>query len=261
MWAKIVAFFMAILAFFGIKINKPIEVRNAEKLSSFNVISECRYLQGACTDGEYVYQAFSHQVESENEGNYIFQIDAETFDVVRKISLTAGHMNDMTYNPKTNKIISVNSGGTNSKADRITVIDPDTLEIIDTVNVGNYIFAMDYDPVNDVYYAGKYGASLLILDSGFKVIGEYPIDCGDYTKQSICYADGKLYFLLYGTKVSKPNVIRVFSTTGEFLYDHEIGIDKGEPEGLFRLDGTFYVTFAENDYTKGGIYRLAPFEK
>lgn len=259
MWAKIVAFFMSILALLGINIKgNTTHPPRIEEVSSFSVISECRYLQGACTDGKYIYQAFSHQVESTKEGNYIFKIDAKTYEVIDKVALTAGHMNDMTYNSRINKIVSADSASATSKSYMVTIIDPETLEVEEKINIGKgiYIYSIDYDAVNDIYYAGRYDKSIIVFDSKFNIINEISVDFEDYTKQSIVYNDGKLFVLLYGTKVSKPNIIRCYSTNGNFLYDYEIGIDEGEPESLFKLNGKFHVTYSAENYTMGVIYRL-----
>lgn len=255
MWEKIVAFIMSVLAFLGVSVgeNKPVV-----RVSVYSVISECRYLQGACTDGKYIYQAFSHQVNSEKTGNYIFKISAKTFRVVDRVPLTAGHMNDMTYNPRTKRIVSANSGGTGSKAYMVTLIDPETLAVVDTKNVGRNIYSIEYDPANDIYYAGCYDSEVLVLDSDFRVTGSFPVSFDDYTKQCVCLCDGKLNFLLYGKKVSKSDIIRTYSTSGELLGDYELSIE-GEPEGLFRLGGKFYATYAIKDYTRGAIYRLNEF--
>lgn len=257
MWTKILAFIMSILAFFGININKP--VPEIEKVMTIKPITECKYLQGACTDGEYIYQAFSHHASSTKDGNYIFKIDAKTFKVAEKAALTAGHMNDITYNTEIKKIVSAQAGGAGGKVSQVDIIDPLTFEILETIDIGQNIFSIAYDSSSNVYYAGKPNGNVLVLDSNFKIKEKFSVNFENYTKQGICCRDGKLYFLLYGTKVEKPNIIRCYSVKGDFVSDYVIHDIELEPEGIFFLEDKLYVTYADKDYKTGSVYRINNF--
>jgi len=244
---KLISFILAILALFGFK------EKDYKKCASFSVISECRYLQGACTDGEYIYQAFSHQVNSEKKGNYIFKIDAKTYKVKEKVALTAGHMNDMTYNSKTGMIVSAQSGGTGSKAYMLTFIDTQTLTVQSEKNIGRNVSTIAYDAERDCYYACTYDPKLLTLDSDCKIISEVDLDFNGYTRQGTCFRDGILYFLLYG---ESGNCICRYSAEGTLLGDYKLDIPTGEPEGIFFIGENLYVTYSGDDYKQGIIYRI-----
>jgi len=173
--------------------------------------------------------------------------------VRKKAALTAGHMNDMTYNSKSGMIVSANSGGTGSKAYLLTTIDPITLTVQSETNIRRNISTIAYDESRDCYYACTYDPSLLTLDSGFRIQSEVRLAFDGYTRQGMCYRDEILYFLLCG---DEDNCIRCYTTDGSFLYDYPLDIPSGEPEGIFWLNGHLYVTYSAEGYKKGIIYRL-----
>lgn len=82
-------------------------------------------VQGACTDGRYAYFAVQEYT------TVILKYDMRNWKLVKKATVSdLGHANDMAYNTLEDVIVVANN---NAREDVLTLLDPDSLTVIDTV--------------------------------------------------------------------------------------------------------------------------------
>jgi hypothetical protein len=231
-----------------------IKVGSTEYISLFSPIPQNLNLQGGCSDGEkYYYQVFMRRDNASNQEDNdvnIVKIDLATKEIV-KISETMklNHANDITYNPKTKKLILCHN---KPHRDRLSVISPETLEVEKMVELDVEIFGISYNERYDSYVVGlSYGKSFCMLDSEFKCIEgkKYsPTPLTDrYVTQGICSDDEYVYFAFWDGRTADKNpdefqnTIGVYSWGGEFigLLDFNVGVI--EPENLSFVNGDLYL--------------------
>lgn len=211
--------------------------------------------QGGGTDGKYFYQALIKKDTQTNEVNNIVKIvktDLETGKVV-KISedLSLNHANDITYNPKIGKLVVVHN---NPYRDRISFVDPETLEVTETKMIGMKIYSIAYNATYDRYVVGLSGGqTFTILDSEFRKISSSafqptPLTTGYITQGMEC-DDQFIYFVLY-----KQNVITVYDWSGNFVSLITLDIKSIEPENVFIYKDELYVGCGTSTGTK--IYKI-----
>lgn len=198
--------------------------------------------QGGYTDGKYFYQAFlrpdiqSGEVENEV---IIVKYDMETETVVKESEiLKLNHCNDITYNPKVEKLIICNATG---RKNIVSIMNPDTLELDGEVDLGFEIFSINYNEKRNQYVVGIAGGqSFRLLDENFQTIGEIydpTTRTVGYTTQGNCADDEYIYFLLYNN-----NVINVYDWNGNFVSWIKLDIPNNiEPENISVVGNTFYI--------------------
>ena len=110
--------------------------------------------QGGCTDGNrYIFRA----LVAEDELPTILQkIDFATGEIVlEKNNTSYGHANDMTYNPDDNMLYIAHSSSTSI----VYKVDADTLELVDTINIGTAIWGIAYNAVDKLFIVGTVGSA------------------------------------------------------------------------------------------------------
>lgn len=265
---KIVAFFTAILISLGI-ISAPVNAKQT-KVMEFPGQYGCNIVEGGCTDGKYLYITLidtSAKTERENPASgdialsatkcRVIKIDTSAWTVSKySEELKIDHANDMTYNPKTNKIL-ISNNEPNFNA--ITVLDPYTLQIeskhilLNKTDTDNSlkpikIYSISYDEANDCYYCGISNSSNFVkLNSDFtyaKDLIGYDMNLlrGDnskaYTRQTIETDNGYFYSTFY-----LPNSVFKYSFEGELIGKYEFENQNGEAEFSFFLNNEFYVCY------------------
>lgn len=201
--------------------------------------------QGGCTDGKkYFYQAFVYRdCPSKQEHNEvrIAKIDVESGKIVQlSKTMWLHHANDLTYNPKTHKLLVCNNA---PHRNWLTVLDPDTLEMERTVELPVEIFGITYNEKRDIYAAGiSFGKSFCLLDADFHVIDDkiYPPSplTERYLNQGIGSDDDFIYFAFFDAYTLKDdpqnfqNTVATYRWDGTFagLIDFDIG--PHEPENI-----------------------------
>lgn len=197
--------------------------------------------QGGYLDGNYFYQAFIKKDTASNEANNVVRIvksDAKTGKII-KISgdLALNHANDITYNPKINALLVVHN---NPNRSLVTLVDPDTLEVIRTVTLPLNIYCMTYNEERDMYVVGiSGGQNFIFLDADFKVVGKVHVattKTAGYTTQGASSDNDFIYFVLYN-----QNVITVYDWEGRFVTIIVLNVGNIEPENISVVNGEIYV--------------------
>lgn len=204
--------------------------------------NEINITQGGYSDGNYFYQAFIKKDKESNERNNVVRIvksDAKTGKLVMTSGdLALNHANDITYNPKLHALLVVHN---NPNRTLVTLIDPDTLEMVRTVNLPFDIYCISYNEKRDLYVAGiSGGQNFRFLDADFNPVGDLHIATSKttgYTTQGVSTDDDYIYFVLY-----KQNVITVYDWEGNFVKIIKFNVGNIEPENVSVVNGEIYVT-------------------
>ncbi len=201
---------------------------NIEKDAKFD---KSATVQGACTDGEYAYFAV-------NRGDTkILKYNVSTWKLKKKSStLSLGHANDMTYNPKKNTIIVANHEPDHRK---LTFIDPNTLTVTGEKKIKLKIYSISYNEARNQYVVGISGTyDFAILDSKLNVVKKFKgVDTG-YLRQGMDCDDNYLYFAQSGTN---GNIIVVYNWSGKHV--DTIKVDKSmEIENIFHVKNNVFIT-------------------
>lgn len=144
---------------------------NSDQLTNssmdYSVVAELRHticgdsnhsLQGGCyvdSLGHFVF-AFTPIDTSVTKTTIIIELDTDFATVIQRYeSVNYGHANDMTYNPKIDKIVVSSTGHQpeSSYVGKVILLDPYTMEVTATVDsITNSVTAISYDRVADEYY-------------------------------------------------------------------------------------------------------------
>ena len=189
-------------------------------------------MQGGCTDGKYGYFCMEDQKNDyENTDIHrtcLVKVDMETNELVDVSDpLPLGHSNDMCYNSRTNQLLVVHCGYNTEGSKRVSLVDPDTLQIIENVSLPFGIYCMAYDEVSDRYMVGRGGGrDFAILDSEFKVeIDRVQVGAADYCSEDRLITQGGdcdsdcVYFVLGGLNDGEPwvNYLVAYDWNGNFI--------------------------------------------
>ncbi len=214
--------------------------------------------QGGYTDGTHQYQFFIKKDDVSKQKNNIVRLvkydieKQETVAVSEKLYLN--HANDLTYNAKEDVLLASHC---HFYGNRISMISPETLEIVDSVDIDMDIYCITYNEAHDRYAVGLHGGQdFRILDSDFEPIG--PIHKATdltegYTTQGCASDDEYIYFVLYS-----ENVITVYDWDGNFVSLIYLDI-LGETENISVVGEDIYVVTSAED--GAAIYKIDSLEK
>lgn len=226
-----------------------------------------RGFQGGCSDGSrYYYQVLMHYVLEDRSKDFscIAKVDLLTKTVVKYSGiLRMDHANDITYHP-TRHLLMVTNNAPNTT--RVTLVDPDTLEIVGQEESPVPLYALEYSPTYDRYVAGISGRrEFCFLDKDLQRIDDNAYRTNPvtdrYTKQDICADDHLLYFILWdGKHKDMPdfqNTVALYDWEGNSrgLLHFNIGVK--EPESISIVGGEIFAVCGSG---KSGptIYRFTP---
>ena len=205
-----------------------------------------RVAQGAASDGTFVYLALRN---SDDSGSVItkHRLDDGSLVAVSPV-LDLGHANDMTFNTAKNVLV-VAHGQTEGKI--LTLVDPDTLEFIEDVNIEKGSGAITYNPNTDSYAISQGGKSLRMLDKDLKYVTSFDRTKPDgYTAQGMGSDDQYIFFPMSG---SSQNILDTFDWEGNPVGQIIIPT-KHESESLFHVNGRHFVAFNVNGSTVYEIF-------
>lgn len=227
------------------KCDQRYAAKATELFSVYTPLESNKDVQGGCSDGgKYYYQVFMRRedvFDQEHNEVRIAKIDMESGEVVKlSRNLWLHHANDMTYNPKTNKLIVCNN---KPHRNWLTVLDPETLEVERTVELSVEIFGITYNEKRNIYAAGiSFGKSFCLLDEHFRVIDGRiyePSPLTDhYTNQGIGSDDDFIYFAFWDGKTlcddpeNFQNTVAAYRWDGEFAGCIDFDIGPREPENI-----------------------------
>lgn len=130
-------------------------------------------LQASAYNSQKNTVVFSFSAVSGDANGLLIETDTD-YTVQNRAVLSINHSNDLTYNPRTNKIYSAN-GEVNG---RIDVINTGTLSLESPINVGLSVPVanISYDNVHDQYFICTTDHQVYLMDSDFNVtlIGALP---------------------------------------------------------------------------------------
>lgn len=201
--------------------------------------------QGAASDGTYVYIALRN---SDDTGAVIvkYRLDDGSF-VAKSPVLQLGHANDMTYNTAKN-ILVVAHGQKQGKI--LTLVNPETLEFMEDVNIEKGAGAITYNPATNAYAISQGGKSLHMLDKDLGYVTSYERTKLDgYTAQGMGSDEGYIYFPMSG---SGQNILDTFDWEGNRITQIILPTPH-ESESLFYVNGRHFVSFNHNG---GTVYEI-----
>ena len=224
-----------------------------------------RGFQGGCSDGQrYYYQVLMHYELADRTKDYscIAKVDMKEKRVVKYSDvLHLDHANDVTYHPKRNLLMVTNN---KPSYNRITLVDPETLEIVGYETSPVPLYALDYNPERDMYVAGMSGKrEFCFLDRDLKRIDDKTYRTVEFTdrctKQDICADNNLLYFILWDGKHKDmddfQNLVAIYDWNGRFCGTLDFNIGAQEPESISILDGEIYAVCGVKDPI---IYHFEP---
>ena len=225
-------------------------------------------VQGACTDGKYAYFAVL------GNSTVILKYDMSTWKLAKKATVGGlGHANDMAYNSKEKFIVVSNNYGSD---DVLTILDPSTLKVKDTVEATAVkeakkddsakkassssssgvlnqddneiddeeeeevlnLYSIAYNASNDTYIAGISGTyHFAVLDKDFKQIKRIKGVNTGYTRQG-CDCDGQY---IYFAQSGGDNVVVIYDYDGKQVDMISLG-HSHEVENLFHVGKNFFLT-------------------
>ena len=196
--------------------------------------------QGCATDGEYGY--FITLYKAINKGAIWKVRLSDWTQEAAAARLPLDHGNDAAYNSKKHQLIVVNNA---PNYDTLTIVNPDTLEVIEQIKPGFEAYSIGYNAARDQYLIGISGSfDSYITDGDFHVIRRIPgIDTG-ITKQGADCDDTYIYFPQWDDKNDK-NYIMVYDWEGNYV--NCLTVDSWlEIESMFNVNGEIYIAFAGN---------------
>lgn len=214
----------------------------------------CRIVQGACTDGVYLYICLNDGASS-GAVSAIVKTELATGNVIATYeNKLIDHANDLTYNSKTNEILAVHNSPYRQK---VSVFDAETMELKEVVTVRHEIYSIEYDEDGDCYWVGiSHGYDYARYDSSFKKYAEFKGVDNGFTKQGMDADDKYVYFVLYNT-----NCIVVYTKDGEYVRQIDLPVTSGEPENISHVGDVFYIVYNNSAWNGGIIYETTIREK
>lgn len=216
--------------------------------------------QGGCTDGTYIYRCL---VKHDDENTIIQKIDMFGNIVLEKVNHSYGHANDMTYCSKDKMLYIAHSSST----DIVYKVDPNTLDYVDTINIGKTIWGIDYNATDDLFVLGGVGdAYLSVYTYDFEFMYRIKEDNAftGSVRQGIT-SNGNYIFVnldnAYGTVEGNENGSRimVYTWNGMFIKSYHLAIKEIEFAALYEnslIIGT-YEGRDENNVKSGELYKVA----
>ena len=224
-------------------------------------------VQGGCTDGVYAYYTMNRRTVDNCK---IVKMRLSDYKIVMVSEiLPIDHGNGITYNPDTNQLI-VNNCTKNPK--RLTVINPDTLKVIRTVDISipstmtgssssestgiTGFSSITYNRKKEKYVVLTKGKSgFLFLDKNFNVMEYMPLDYKNTGKLWQCIDSTDEYLMIaHSPGSAAQNVIAVYDWQGRFV-TNIILLNQYELENIYHVGTQFYATYYVTDYSSGELNR------
>lgn len=208
-----------------------------------------RYVQGGCTDGQYIYVALNDGKKADSK-SVIIKCNPSNMRVVKTYkNLQFGHGNDMCFNTSTDELIVVNSSPNGKLLNIYNAADMSLKEI---VTLEKSVHGLTYDAEADCYYAAVSGAAEFVkLDADFNILETHAMQPCDDTKQNLDLVGDYLCFLRYN-----DNLVEIYTKDGEYVRSVNISLEVYEPEFICHIGDTMYVGCNLLTYTGGCVYTI-----
>ena len=214
--------------------------------------------QGAVSDGKYGYfiQANpSYNLNGVNkEACKVIKVDMTTWEIVQvSDALDVCHGNGMGYNSKINKLVISHN---KPEYQKISVVDPETLQVEKVVTIDRAIQSIAYNAKRDQYVVRISGSwNFAILDADFNEVAYY--ETGMKTplgSQCMTCDDDYIYMLDSGvTKMPGVECFTVYNWEGKYLGVYVIP-SMQETEAIVICGSEYYITFFNGSGTR--VYKM-----
>ncbi len=224
-----------------IAMDKGITFVNVKKLINKLPAKKPGYsvMQGGGTDGKYAYYALINKSVTP-EHALIYKYDLETLELV-KVSepLPTAHSNDIAYDAKNNRLV-ISRCTADDGWLCLDIVDPETLELKETVTTAIANRAVDYIPETDQYILAS-NWTLTLTDSNFNRISSFNCSDPQYTSQGCCVYGKYLIDVRYVSK-SDVHYNVIHTLDGKYICTAPVyGLSGAEPENMFIYDGRFIM--------------------
>lgn len=205
-------------------------------------------MQGGGTDGKYGYFVMNECGSTAEVKSKIVKVDLESWEIVAEAhDFYMCHANDVAYDAKHHRLLVSHC---NVDAHKISVIDPDTLSLVEVKTIPTRHFAMAYCAQRDQYAVGKSATyDIAVLDENFEMLYDFWGEDG-HVKQGIECDEDFIYFFQTGCRY---NWIFVYDWDGKYFGKIPVPM-VGESEHLFFKDGQFIASFNNFHEKTGEIY-------
>jgi hypothetical protein len=194
-------------------------------------------MQGGCTDGKYGYFIMNELGSTDAVKSKIVKVDLDSWEIVAEAhDFYMCHANDMAYDAKHNRLLVSHC---NVDSHMTSIIDPETLTLIEVKSIPTRHFAMAYNAKRNQYVVAKSATyDLVVLDENFEPLHLIEGEDG-HVKQGIECDDDFIYFFQTGVR---NNWIFVYDWDGKYYGKIRVPM-VGESEHLFFKDGQFVASF------------------
>lgn len=208
-----------------------------------------RYVQGGCSDGQYIYVVLNDG-KSSNSKSVIIKCNPSNMKVVKTYkNLQFGHGNDLCFNTSTNELIVVNSSP-NGKL--LNIYNAADMSLKQIVTLTRSVHGLTYDAGENCYYGAVSGATEFVkLDANFNIVATYAMQPCDDTKQNLELIGDYLCFLRYD-----DNLVEVYTKDGQYVKSVDVPLDAYEPEFICHIGNTVYIGCNLLTYTGGCVYKV-----
>lgn len=185
--------------------------------------------QGGTTDGTYIYRAL---VEHDDQPTKLQKLDMTGMLVLEKVNTSYGHANDMTYCEKDGLLYIAHSSSTSI----VYKVDPETLELVDTINIGPAIWGIAYNPVDELFVLGLVGSAFLsVYNYNFEFMYRIKMDnaFSGMVRQGLACTENYIFVSLdnaYGTILDndKGSRIMVYTWNAMFIKSYHLAMNEIE---------------------------------
>lgn len=209
---------------------------------------ESLHLQGGGTDGRYGYYLMLETLDSGDGRTKLVKVDLESWEIVAEVhDLELGHANDLTYDPRQNRLIVTPCGP------KLYVLDADSLAVTEALTLDTQQYSLEYHPGKDRYVAGisnSYDGA--VLDGSFQLLQTHTGVFNRGVRQGMTCDDNYIYYLRYGTS---NNYIVVYDWEGNYITCLTLPM-VGEAENLFIRGDKFILGVHHLLEDRADIYEL-----
>ena len=232
--------------------NREIRVSLTKKLSIPRLAEGRRWtMQGGATDGTYAYYAMNSGGDSRESLTRIHKVELATWEIVQiSRPLYMSHSNDIAYDPAHRRLV---ISWCDIEPDKVAIVDPDTLELTETLQIPQKHFSIAYNDTRGLYVTGKSRTyDLVLLDREFQPVRLLPGSEG-YVKQGLECDEDYIYFFQSGTDANR---ILVFDWDGTPIRTITIPLP-AEGENLFVLGDKLICAFHDKANDEGSVYEVS----
>jgi hypothetical protein len=224
-------------------------------------------MQGGCVTEDYAYIAVINTTDydTKDSGCYIYKYSTDNWKLVKRSGvLMLAHANDITYDPKTNRLYVAHCYVDSTK---ISIIDADTLKLVGSIHTDAGVYALDYHAESNTFVGGQGKSGTIFFKynpQGTKLLtyGRISPTPTQMITQGICRDDQYVYHVMFSNSSIEPyNTIIIYDLEGKKLaHNVRLSISGQEPENISLVNGAFYIGCNSSSSTQLDIYKSVLYE-